>query len=327
MSIPEPVSGYPYNRLIAEGSEQVAVALWRLTFDRVAEAKDKLEGVYVQVVDDRSSLRLDDRYLGTWRTGSLHVTAMQASVDALMTVRTILQPVSTGDNLLPMSGLYPIIRASLESSALAIYLLESIDRDERLRRSYVVAEEDAKYLQSFAESMGNSANDARARARAEIRELIASRPTLGDPAQFRFEGVKYSELIENADAVMAADPATPGVERMTLIAWWKLLSGLSHGKQWAFVESMERSDAIIDEANESAHVRQSSSAAAVAVVFQLAVETLEAALRLYGRRSKVTWAQPEDAAEPPTITFTELHGRAISPPDASADQADEPPRR
>ena len=73
---------------------------------------------------------------------------------------------------------------------------------------------------------------------------------------------------------------------------------------------MERSEAIVDEANESAHVRQSSSAASIAIVLPLGVETLEAALRLCGCRSKSTWAQPEDASEPPIVSHTELHGRA-----------------
>ncbi|MBC7594627.1 MAG: hypothetical protein H7288_11920 [Kineosporiaceae bacterium] len=92
---------------------------------------------------------------------------------------------------------------------------------------------------------------------------------------------------------------------MKLIAWWQLLSGLSHGKQWAFVELMERSDAVADQANQSAHVKITSSAAGIALPLQLAVETLECALRLFGRRSKKTWNQPEDASEPETVSYSE----------------------
>ena len=75
---------------------------------------------------------------------------------------------------------------------------------------------------------------------------------------------------------------------------------------------MERSEAVVDEANEPAHVRQSSSAASIAIVLPLGVETLEAAIRLCGCRSKSTWAQWEDASEPPIVSHTELHGRARS---------------
>ena len=294
--------------MIAPGSEELAVRLMQLMFPRIEDAWQKLDGVYVQVVEPRSSLRLDDRYLGRWRSGGLHVTAMFAAVDALMAVQTILKPVIAGTGSLPMSALFTMIRAEIESASLAIYLLEPLDRDERLRRSYLVAAEDAKYLSTFGEALGRETNTVRADAQAHIRELLATRPSIEAGAPFAFERVQYSDLVENADAVMAADPATPKVERMALIAWWKLLSGLSHGKQWAFVELMERSEAVVDEANESAYVKLTSSAAGVAIPLQLAVEALEAALRLFGHRSKEAWNQREDASEPIAISFKELRG-------------------
>ena len=225
--LPPPID---YNRMIAPGSEELAVRLMQLMFPRIEDAWQKLDGVYVQVVEPRSSLRLDDRYLGRWRSGGLHVTAMFAAVDALMAVQTILEPVIAGSGSLPMSALFPMIRAAIESASLAIYLLEPLDRDERLRRSYLVAAEDAKYLSTFGEALGRETNTVRADAQAHIRELLATRPSIEAGGPFSFERVQYSDLVENADAVMAADPATPKVVRMALIAWWKLLSGLSHGK-------------------------------------------------------------------------------------------------
>ena len=297
-----------YNRVVAPGSEEMAVHLMQLTFPRIEEAWHKLDCAYVKVVEARSSLRLDDRYLGWWRSGGLHVTSMFAAVDALKAVQTILEPVITGTGSLPMSALFPMIRAAIESASLAIYLLEPTGRDERLRRSYLVAAEDAKYLGTFGEALGRPTNMVRADAQAQIRQLLATRPSIEAGAPFSFDRVQYSDLVENADAAMAADPATPKVERMALIAWWKLLSGLSHGKQWAFVELMERSEAVVDEANESAHVKITSSAAGIAIPLQLAVEALEAALRLFGHRSKEAWNQPEDTSEPPAVSCTELRG-------------------
>jgi hypothetical protein len=289
-------------------SEQMAVRLWRLAFGRIADAKTKLDGAYVHVVEERSSLRLDDRYLGTWRGGSLHVSAMQASVDALMTVQAILEDVLSGTGSLPMSGLYPIIRTSIECAALALYLLEPNDRDERLRRSYLIAVEDAKYQDSFTLGMKRESTLLRRRAQAEVRELIATRLSLGDPHAFRFDTVRYSSLVSNADAAIANDPAVPTAERMPLLAWWQLLSGLSHGKQWALITALERSGAIVDEANETAHVYQTSSTAAVALALDRGIETLETALRLFGRRSKSAWSEPEDGSEPAVQTWRAMHG-------------------
>lgn len=305
MTIPDPPE-FEFNRAISPDSEEVGIALLRLLFPRIAEAEAKLKGEFVAVVDDRSSLRLDDRYLGRWRTGSLHGTAMSASVDALMAVQTILEPVLTGAGDLPMSALYPVLRAALESASLAIYLLEPASRDERLRRSYLVAVEDAKYHDKFQESMGNPNSRQKAVAQEEIRALIATRPSLGAPADFQFTVVSYSDTVIKAEAAITADPAMRPSARMALLAWWKLLSGLSHGKQWAFVEAMERSEAVVDVENQSAHMRMTSSVAVVALVTQRAMETLEIALHLYGRRSRVTWAEVEDAIEPPTVSYTML---------------------
>jgi hypothetical protein len=303
----EAVEQFNYNRSLGQDSEALAIAIWQSLFPRIQETASKMQGVYVAVVDDRSSLRLDDRYLGRWRTGSLHVTAMSAAMDALLAVQTILEPVISGEGALPMSALYPVMRAAIESASLAIYMLEPRLRDERLRRSFLVAAEDAKYHGSFADAMGKTNNGAMtAEAKAEIRLLIATRPTMGAPEEFQFDAVTYSGLVENAEAVIAADPAVPARDRMSLLAWWKLLSGFSHGKQWAFAEAMERSEAIVDEENQSAHLKMTSSAGAIAVCLERAVETLETALRLYGQRSKADWNQPEDALEPPTVPFSKL---------------------
>ena len=123
---------FPFNRSIAQGCEQMTVTLSQLTFMRTAAPKAKLDGVYLQVAEDRPSLRLDDRYLATWRTGCLHVAAMQVAVDSLLPVQAILETVIAGTAILPMSGLYPVLRAAIESEALPIFLLDPDDRDERL---------------------------------------------------------------------------------------------------------------------------------------------------------------------------------------------------
>ena len=305
MTIPDPLE-FDFNRTMNPGSEEVGVALFRLLFPRIADTETKLHGEFVAVVDERSSLRLDDRYLGRWRTGSLHVTAISASVDALLTVQTILEPVLAGQGALTMSALYPVIRAALESASLAIYLLEPASRDELLRRSYLVAAEDAKYHDTYQESLGNPTSHQRAVVQEEVRALIATRPSLGDPAAFQFTTVIYSDTVKKAELAITADPAVHTTARMALLAWWKLLSGLSHGKQWAFVEAMERNEAVVDVENQSAQIRMTSSVAAVALVTRRAVEALETALHLYGRRSRVTWAEIEDANEPPTVSYTAL---------------------
>lgn len=298
---PDTPEAFDFNRALGAGYEEMGVVVWEALFPRIEDARAKLHGEYVAVVEPRSSLALDDPYLGAWRAGGLHVGAMSAALDSLMTIQRILEV-----RELPMTALYPMLRAAIENASVAIYLLQPEDRDERLRRSFFVADDDAKWRSSFETSFGNpDAQTRRHNTRAEIRTLVSGRPGLGDPETFSFSMPTYSDLVANAGAVIAADPAMDSESTMSLLAWWQLLSGLSHAKQWAMFEALQRSEAIVDEENETAHVKMTSFPAAIALALLRAVETLEAALRLYGRRSKAAWAVPEDATEPPTLTYSQ----------------------
>jgi len=271
-------------------------------WERLDEAKAKVDGPYLAVIDDRSSLRLDDRYLGAWRGGGLATGALNAAVDALQTIRVLM----TEARVVPMMAIYPLLRMVIENAALAVYLLAPVDRDERLRRTYCVADDDARLRSVNEQERGFEGwADKRSQVRAELRGLIQERGSLGDPATFEFARVHYSDLMARAGDALEADPAVEGSSELTLLAMWQLLSGLSHGKQWAMIEVLERSQAIVDEENASARVRFSTSPAAVAWFMERALQPLECALRLFGYRSKVTYAQPEDADEPPLMPYVE----------------------
>lgn len=302
MTPPDASAPSAFNRKLSDENEALGMEMWHRAFPRIAEIEEKLDGPYTAVVEERSSLRLDDRYLGAWRGGGLHVGAMATAADALKTVQAILET-----NSVPMTALYPLLRAAIENAALAIYLLAPADRDTRLMHSYQVADDDAKWRSVFATEIGSQdASATRTSASAEILRLAKSRPSLGPPDSIKLRAPSYSRMVALADAAITADPAVLGASRMSLLAWWQLMSGMSHGKQWALIMALERSEAIVDADDESAHVKMTSSTIVVALGLQRATETLETALRLYGRRSKATWAEPEDAAEPRSVTPAQL---------------------
>jgi hypothetical protein len=305
MTISGPVDGVRFNRSLEVGDPGTGVALWQMMFPRIDEIGKKMQGEYVAVVDPGSSLGLDDRYLGTWRNGGLHVSALNAAYDSLVAIRTLLE---TGE--LPMTALYPMLRAAIENASLAIYLLESKDRDERLLRSYRIADDDAKWRCVFATETGTEhAWVTRMLVRVEIEKLIKLRPSLGDPRKAKLGSPKYGDMVELAEAAVIADPAIKTDKRTPLLAWWQLMSGVSHGKAWAMIAVLERSEAIVDEENETAYVKMTSSTVVIGLALMRAVEVLETALRLYGQRSKATWAQPEDATEPARQTIRQLRAQ------------------
>jgi hypothetical protein len=297
---------YEFNRSLGPDAEQEAIRIWISLYPRVDEADLKLKGAYLAVVEPRSTLNLDNRYLGPWQGGALHTAPMGMALDALQTVRRLLEAGSgpeteTEREPIPMASIYSLLRTAIENAALAVYLLAPEDRDVRLVRSYQVADDDARLRCSYATEMGSQlAPTTRARAKAYIRQAAARRPSLGDPKLLKLGKVAYSDLVDEAHRVLVADKAAsnPRWEMQSLKAWWQILSGMSHGKFWAVQEMLDRNSAIPDADGQGAWVHVVASPVSLALAFERAVEVLECALRLYGRRSKAAWALPEDAAEP-----------------------------
>lgn len=300
-----------YNRTLGATAEADAVAIWRAQFPRIEELHTRVNGDYVSEVEDRSSLRLDARYLGRWRGGSLYETPLTAAADHLLTAKTLLEPLHTGQGALPMVGMYPLLRAAIESASLAIYLLAPAERDERLRRAYQVVDDDAEMQTKFALGFATP-EDASRRAqvrterdetRRELQRLAMTRPSMGP---LILSPVRYTSVVNTADEAISADSLVRARQRQSLLAWWQIFSGLSHAKQWAFLAASERSEAVLDHVEETARVLMTAAAPVVALGLNRAVEALEVALRIFGQRAHNWTAQPEDAAEPPTIPWTLL---------------------
>ncbi len=255
------------------------------------------------MVEDRSSLRLGDPYLGAWRGGGLVTGILAASGDALRTLLEFILP----EGNTPMTVLYPLLRAGLETAALALYLLAPDQRDERLRRTYCVADDDARLRCVHEKERGiEDTEDKRKARRDEILQMIAERSSLGAPADFKFIRIEYSDLVRKADEALAADPAQEDDDSdLSLLAIWQLLSGLRHGKQWSMIEVLERSQVIVNEDEASAKVLFTTSPAVIAVFLHRIIPVMESAYRAYGKRTKNWSAQPEDAAEAKMVSYVQ----------------------
>ncbi|WP_426625347.1 hypothetical protein ACPPVW_04565 [Leifsonia sp. McL0607] len=285
------VDAFDFNKPPDEERERLGIALWAQMFPTIDELRAKLDGPYM-LVQPGSTLDVDDQFLGRWRAGGLQGGAMAASMDALLTARMILEA-----GTLPITALYPVFRAAIENASLGIYLLSPDARDERLVRAYGIAADEAHKQFEFQKSLGQDWTESRDQLLAEIRDLVRARGTLGDAEAFRPTGSSHTRIVTSADRVISSDPALPHNDRMPLVAVWQLLSGMSHAKQWALVTALHRTEAIVNEADQTAQVRMTSGTELVALVLLRAVEALEVALRLHGKRSKTWTALPEDTAD------------------------------
>jgi len=276
---------------------------------RVDGAAEKIRGGYLLDVEDKSSLRIDSRFLGAWRNGYLPVGALTAALDALETLRALIVDAKS----IPMLGAYPVIRAVFETSATAIFLLAPNKRNDRLRRAYQVAANDARLRHTF--EVGRAGRDKGGKERAdeklegvrgEIRLLVKSRKSMGAADKFLFPTLRYSTQVARVDGVLASDPAVTITSEVSCLSMWQLLSGLSHGEEWAKLEALERSGAVEDVADESAFLRLTTSPAVIAWFLERALVMLECALRLYGRRTVNAWNQLEDVREPAAVPYSQL---------------------
>ena len=292
-----------WNRQLSEATEIAGLEVLREYWPRVEEAFARVnDGGYMHA-EPRSTLRLDDRYLGVWSEGALHQVALNAAIDGLLTVKTLIQDAES----VPMTALYPVLRASIENASLALSMIEPTDRDDRLLASFRAMADDAKRLRQFGVSTGVA--DAQQRyddAMARIDALLAARANLAGLAARDLTLPSYTELVAAADARLAADPAHDRSHQWTLSALWKLLSGLSHGRAWAMLIALERSGAVVDPTprpgvsepvTRSGSVIQTTSVAFVAVLVVQALELIESVIRLYGQRSRNNTALSADADE------------------------------
>ena len=212
-----------WNRQSSEAAETAALEVLRAHWPRVEEAFRRLnDGGYIQA-EPRSTLKLDDRYLGIWMEGALHRVAIAAAVDGLLTVQSLIEDAET----VPMTALYPVIRASIENASLALSMIEPVDRDERLLASYRAMADDAKRRRQFGASTG--ASDAQQQnddAMEDIDALLAARPNLAGHSARSLSLPAYTDLVSAADGRLAADPAHDRPHRWTLAALWRLAKWL-----------------------------------------------------------------------------------------------------
>ena len=284
---------------MGESTEQTGLAILRAQRPRIELAFTRLNDGGYMYTEPRSTLALDDPYLGQWREGALHRVAISAAVDGLLAVQSIIEGAADGRNDLPMTALYPILRSIIENASLALYLIEAEDRDERLLRSFRSMADDATRARQYRESRGIAEAQAIYERDIEhIDALIAARPMLSALPARRLPLPKYTDSVKDADAFLLADPALDRTSGFKLIAFWQLLSGLSHGRAWAMVEALERSNAVVDPATRTGTVTMTTSVAAVAAIMQGGLELVESVVRLYGRRSTADHALPADADEP-----------------------------
>jgi hypothetical protein len=254
-----------------------------------------------------SILHSDDSLLGAaLQTSHLVSHCLGLAADAYKTVHAVVD--FEGQLRVPVAGLYPLLRTAMESSALAIWLLQSDDEQERLSRSIGVRWSDVLYDNAALTHSLNGAVEADRVAiarrdkmlrlntqsvRKKKSRLRAAANTLKVTIDEQHGRPGFAHIIESA-AVHAG--VTPGQLRGS----WHYFSGLTH-------PSLSRAMALSDvEAtatdNGTLNIQLSADMHVVAWALDASLLTFRAATTLTSSRSnlpKVEWPQKGAVSPPP----------------------------
>lgn len=185
-----------------------------------------------------SDLSEDDALLGPFASSYRVANCLTIALDQLRAVRAILRPEADGPVSVPFIGPYPNIRAVLEASALAIYLLESDDPRERQARALRAAWDGILHDEDIVEaecSIDRDTDDAETRSRKtrELADNLAETKSYKDVVRAQAKKLRlpvalYSNRLPGFRAIVrsAAQNQSFSAENARFI--WQMLSGMAH---------------------------------------------------------------------------------------------------
>ncbi len=257
-----------------------------------------------------SELDADDRALGAHQTSHLVGHCLSVSLDALQTARLILHDEGTDGLRVPLMGQYPVLRTSIESTSLAIWLLAPDDQTERLRRSLsarmdeihhddhlvtVLTEEEPGDSKAERSHKQKQRRDNSARSRLQKRRIRSYAEAAGIPLE------QINPGLPGFGPIVRESGATVGLSGNHTEGIWGYVSGLTH-------PSVRRSIAASDiERLADGEVFAASFTAnltTVAMALNAAISGHLAALRILARRGgrpELEWSPEEGFPMPPWL--------------------------
>lgn len=245
------------NHVDEEGIEREAQErlLTQLAYVRALEKRAEGRGHW-DLAAPGSALESDDKVLRPFQLSHFIGHCLASSIDAMRTTRLVMQEHEGDTRLrLPLMGLYPVLRASSEAGALAVWMLQPEDARERRLRALQARWEDVLHADKAAQilfsdpltgdkrgtayqqaALRDNAKSIRSRKR-ELRDLGLG---LGIPSS------AFERGLPGFGPIMGFTASTLGMKASTVRSTWHTLSGLSHpgvARAVMFSQMAERGEA------------------------------------------------------------------------------------
>lgn len=251
--------------------------------DTLAQLSD--EGYFD--VESESSLGLDDQVLRPLRMSS---SAQMGIVSALDHLRTVAIVVRAGS--LPYVALFSLLRSAIETSSVAIYLLEMDSRVVRAQRLLAAEYQEIRDRENSQSSLGQPPIDR------EAAEKLLQAALRGYPAAWSWVDVTKSRT-SITTKVTAASAQVEGFKRAgrnaTAIAGlWQLFSGVTHARSYAVQTVLDREEVGFDPETGVVDIHFTTGVRSLTGSLLITLDVVETAIHMYGKRAREFTNQPED---------------------------------
>lgn len=207
-----------------------------------------------------TALAGDDKATPYESTSQWISTFVGVAFDNLRTVKLVIQDAQT----MPMSAHFGLVRNALEAAGVGLWLIGSGARDTRVLRTLQLSFENRRDEHNLNEAIQGTAaklppDDPTA---VRLRELCDARPGIRG---FSLNPPSISERLKAAQ-----EPA--GDYPFSLLATWKLTSGIAHGRRSAMYHLLDRE--VVATSENGASIWMTSSFGSVAGTYQIALHYL-----------------------------------------------------
>ena len=225
-----------------------------------------------------SSLRGDDSAVHPYEISHAVHGALVSAVDHLDALRALIADA----HVLHARTPFTLMRAALENSSTAVWLLGPSSRDERILRRLRLAWADSLDLENAAQQIGQQPPLSRAGWKTKLEAVGQARGMTGaQVAAITGRPPSYTSIVESA----GNEARTDGLTGDTSLFCWRVASGIAHARLWASLSSvLDRTDLPGASSPTATAMRLSASDRALAVIAGVTTSMIGAGWRLYDER-------------------------------------------
>jgi hypothetical protein len=226
-----------------------------------------------------SSLRKDDEVTGPYQLSHAVHGALASAVDHIDAFRVLVQDAGVMHARTP----FTLLRAALENSATAVWLLAPASRDERVLRRLQLQWADSRDLERASKLMGAEPALSKDGWKAKLEGVARARGLSDEQVTVVTRNASYSEIVRTA----GNEARGTDIAGELVLFCWMIASGIAHARLWAVLSGILDRVVVPGVQEDPAGLRLTASDRAVTVVAGVTALMVNEGWRLVDERGRV----------------------------------------